>query len=301
MPTVQYVSTEQASRALGVSVSTIKRWVDEGVLPAHRTPGGHRKLLQADILRLARQEAAPPADLGELAVGASKRGRIDGQSLTQPLWNAVLRGDALGVQSLLDRGYRAGLPVETLADGVVAPVMQQLGCEWEADRVDVWQEHRGTEACVAALHSLHAELQPRAARRRPVAIGGAPSGDPYAIPSLLAQLVLTDAGWDAVNLGPDTPFDSLADAVGELRPRLVWLSASHLDDEAKFTREYRRFHRVADKHGAAVAVGGRALVESLRSQMPYTSYGDGLTQLGALARSLHPQRKRPRRGRPPSS
>lgn len=294
-----YLSTVHAAAALGVSVSTVKRWVDEGILPAHRTAGGHRKLLRAEVLALARQGALPRGDLAALRVAPAGDRPADPGAIAAALQAALLRGDGAEVGGLIRQTYRSGVPVETLADRVIAPAMAQVGHAWATDRIDVWQEHRATQLCAAALYDLKDELEARAEPDRPVAVGGAPEGDPYLLPTLLAQFVLLDAGWEAINLGPNTPLPSLLKAVRELRPRLLWLSASYLADPAQFIAAYLEFYRSAEAQGIPVAVGGQALEESVRSILPYTTYGDGLSHLAAFARTLHPRPKPPRRGRPP--
>jgi excisionase family DNA binding protein len=291
-----YISTADAATALGVSVSTVKRWVDENILPAHRTAGGHRKLLRAEVTALSRQGKLPQADLAPLIAGG---GGLESEA--QVLAVALLRGDLAGSKAILRRTYDSGIPVETFADQVVAPAMHKVGAEWETARIDVWHEHRATLLVLAALHELQVRLEPRAERSRRVALGGSAPGDPYQLPTMLAQLVLMDAGWDAVNLGANTPFESFIDAVKRLRPRLVWLSASHLEDEKKFLANYRQFYQAAERAGAAVIVGGRALSEKLRAGMPYTAYGDGMAHLAAFAHTLHPRPRRPQRGRPPKT
>jgi excisionase family DNA binding protein len=296
-----YVSTPQAAQALGVSVSTVKRWVDEGRLPAHKTAGGHRKLLRADVLALARQGELPCHDLTELFPAADVRRQLDDQRLATALQRSLLSGRTEDVRGLVRRAYRSGVPVERLADQAIAPAMRHIGHEWESARIDVWHEHRGSQLCLGALHELRAEVARRADRHRPVALGGAPSGDPYELATLLAQIVLLDAGWNAVNLGPDTPFENLLRAARELKPRLIWLSVSQVSDAPAFLREYRSFYRAAAPLGAAIAVGGRALTDALRAELPYTTHGDGLTHLAAFAQTLHPRPRPPRRGRPPKS
>lgn len=297
----EFVTTAQAAEALGVSVSSVKRWVEDGILPAQKTAGGHRKLLLADVTELARQGKLPSRDVAGLKLRFQKDRLPATTTLAEHLYPALLDGDAATIRSTLHGAYQAGLAIEKLADEVIAPAMQKIGADWASGKIDVMHEHRASQLCAAALFELKAVLEARAARNRPVAVGGTLEGDYSVLPSLLAQMVLLDAGWDVTNLGPNTPLASFRRALDELAPRLLWISLSHLADETAFTRDYRALYERAEKAGVAVVIGGRALGEKLRASIPYTSYGDSLGHLAAFARTLHPRPRRPRRGRPPAS
>jgi excisionase family DNA binding protein len=301
--TSKYVSTTEVANALGIGVSTVKRWVDDGVLPAHKTAGGHRKLLMADVLELARRGDFPLASLPELAKHRRGKECLVYADLAKELLRSLLAGNSEQVRLLVIGSYNRGMSIEDLADHMIAPAMKNIGHAWEAGRIDVMEEHRASQICAAALYELKATLELRVSKNRPQAVGGAAENDKAVLPTLLAQMVLIDAGWDAVNLGPNTPFRSLLKAIAELRPKLLWLSVCHpmtKDEEAEFVSGYRELYRQAEKAGVAVAIGGNALVENFRSRIPYTTYGDRLSHLVAFARTLNPKPTQPRRGRPRS-
>jgi MerR family transcriptional regulator, light-induced transcriptional regulator len=293
-----YVSTAQVAEALGVGITTVKRWVDQGILPAHKTPGGHRKILLSDVVRVVRGGDFPRLDLSRLGLPPASQEAPDPESLSTAVLAALKQGEAETLRSLLQGAHRSGLAIETLADAVVAPAMRRLGHAWAEGRLDVWQEHRGTQLCAAALYEIRATLQGPADGEKPLAIGGGPEGDPYLLANLLAEMALMGQGWQVINLGPNTPLSSFRAALTRTRPRLLWLSASHLVAPATFLEQYRALYQEAARLRTAVAVGGQALTEEVRSQMPYTTFGDGMTHLVAFARSLQPGPRRPRRGRP---
>ncbi len=293
-----YVSTAQVAEALGIGISTVKRWVDQGVLPAHKTPGGHRKLLLSDVLRVVREGDFPRLDLTRLGLAAMVGETPDLKSLSAALLAALKQGEAETVRSLLLGAQRSGMAIETLADAVIAPAMRRLGHAWAEGRIDVWQEHQGTQLCAAVLYEIRATLEGPAVDTRPLAIGGGPEGDPYLLANLLAEMAMTSLGWNVVNLGPNTPLPSFRAALARTRPRLLWLSASYLVNPASFLDQYRQLYQEATRLGTAVAVGGQALNEEVRAQMLYTTFGDGMTHLVAFARSLQPGARPPRRGRP---
>lgn len=294
----RYLNTATVAQALGVSVTTVKRWVDDGLLPAHRTAGGHRKILASDVLRLVQRGGLPRADLGLLAGAPPTEAGSQSDDLAARLFEALQHADEDSVRSLLVNAHLGGWPVARLADEAIRPALARVGDEWAAGRMDVYEEHRASQLCLAALHELRTHLAPTAGADRPLAVGGCPEGDPTQLASLLAQLTLLEAGWEAVNIGPDTPAAAFGRALRELRPRLLWLSATHLPDPQRFLADYRPLYREAEAAGVAVAVGGLALRDGVRAHMAYTTFGDGLSHLAAFARTLHPPPARPRRGRP---
>lgn len=50
LPPPRLLSPEQVGKIYGVDSKTVSRWADEGRISYLRTPGGHRRFFEADIL-----------------------------------------------------------------------------------------------------------------------------------------------------------------------------------------------------------------------------------------------------------
>lgn len=104
--------------------------------------------------------------------------------------------------------------------------------------------------------------------------------------NLLAELVLLETGWSVMNFGPNTPLKSFLLAVDRLRPRLVWLSVSHVQDSGAFERGCTALTRsVAESRGTLVA-GGRMMTPDRRARLLHVTFGDNLTALQTVAATL---------------
>ncbi len=62
-----YFTTHEVARLAHVSPSTVLNWIDRGLLPAHRTPGGHRRVQRDQLIEFLRSHSMPlPAQLSEV-------------------------------------------------------------------------------------------------------------------------------------------------------------------------------------------------------------------------------------------
>ncbi len=54
-----YFTTYQVAQMLGVTLPTVVNWTKAGKLACHRTPGGHRRISRADLVRFAGSHKVP--------------------------------------------------------------------------------------------------------------------------------------------------------------------------------------------------------------------------------------------------
>lgn len=255
------LSPRDLARSLGVSESSVKRWVDDGALAAMRTAGGHRRIALAEAVRFVRETGAPVVRPDLIVGTAAPVERFDAakiQGVGERLFTLLVGDDAPAARALLQALYVAGWPVATICDGPMRFALERIGTLWHHGPTGIVVEHRATDTCVRAIAEMRALFKPPAAGA-PVALGSAPSGDPYLLPSMMAAAVLADLGYVDHNLGPDVPMSALSGATDHYRPRLVWLAMSvQRDDDGLAGAAVELADRLA-RSGATLVVGGRGV------------------------------------------
>ena len=288
---MKYLLTpKQVAQAIGVSESSLKRWCDRGVLTTVRTAGGHRRLAADEVVRFLRasgHQLVRPDLLG-LPSTVGQGATIVARARRQ-VCEALAAGDEDGCRRILFDLYLSGQSACDICDHVLAGAFHDIGDAWECGDLAVYRERRGCQVAFNALHDLSQAL-PTPAIDAPVALGGTLEHDPYGLPTAMVEVVLREAGWRSSSCGTLLPAATLAQAVRDDRPRLLWVSVSHIGSIGDFLDQYARLYEAAVEQGTAVAVGGRALHEEIRRQMVYTVYCDTLGHLVGFVSTM-PQRE----------
>jgi len=181
---------------------------------------------EAEVSRVPTVEPSPPdPELAGFLEGARRAvSELDAAALEQTLRRAAL---TLGTARLLD--------------GVIVPLLADIGTRWSGGEFSIAHEHTASAVVRQVLGGL---LQAAPLDRdAPVALFGTPSGERHELGSLMAAATAAAAGWRVVYLGPDLPVDDLLVAVARHRPRLVALSlvaSSRSHDVARVLEALRR-------------------------------------------------------------
>lgn len=203
----------------------------------------------------------------------------------ESLFSALCEGRREVASGMALSWYLKGRTMHELFDGPVRGAMHRMGELWKHEDRGILVEHRATEICLGMLTSLRA-LLPTLPESAPLAIGGAPEGDPYQIPSLMAGTVLAEAGLRDVNFGASTPLKLLADEAALTDAALVWVSISAVADEKLLQAQIKKLAATLAARGTKLVIGGHgsapfvrrsvANIFPIRSMGELAAFGQGL-------------------------
>jgi MerR family transcriptional regulator, light-induced transcriptional regulator len=278
-----FLTPRQVARALGVSESSLKRWCDKGTLRIVRTAGGHRRLPLDEVMRFLRDsghEIVRPELLGlPAAIG---QGLTVIERARRQLEEALRAADEQVARRVVLDLFLTKHPLWRIGDDVISPAFRLIGKAWECGELAVYQERRACEIAQRILYELVA-MAPVPAATAPRAIGGTLEGDGYRLSTMLCEGVLREQGWRAESLGTSIPIESFAGAIGDLLPQLCWVSISYYADRAGLAERLATLADRASSVGALLAVGGRALDDDLRRELPKVTWCDRMKDLVDLA------------------
>ena len=123
--TDEWLSLSDAAKLLGVHPSTVRLWSDKGVLPVHKTQGGHRRYKRGEILLWAesnarsREDAPAPEGMMQEVV-KNVRMQISEGRLEVESWYKKLDEEARAQYRLSARSLFQGLMTYVATDGAEA-------------------------------------------------------------------------------------------------------------------------------------------------------------------------------------
>ena len=148
-----WLSLSDVAQVLGVHPSTVRSWSDQGLLPVHRTNGGHRRFLRGEIdlwVQSRRQGGTDDANtIVQHALRVTRFQVSEGRLQAEP-WYCKLDGEAREQYQVSGRALLQGLSNYLNSSGVQASA--------EAEAIGYEYASRGRRYCLDSVDATHAFL-----------------------------------------------------------------------------------------------------------------------------------------------
>jgi DNA-binding transcriptional MerR regulator len=218
----------ELARRTGVPTELLRAWERRyALLSPSRTPSGYRLYSAGDVQRIRRMRellatglSAAEAAREAAAEPAPAPGDAGAEPASAELRRAFDQLDDAAAHAAFDQ-LLAEYSLDAVLEGVVLPLLRELGEGWARGEVSVAQEHFASNLLRGRLLGL-ARGWDRGAGPR--AVLACPPGERHDLGLLIFGLALREHGWRITFLGADTPADTLVDAIRRLAPAALVLA-----------------------------------------------------------------------------
>ena len=196
------------------------------------------------------------------------------KNLQGQLFEAGHRGDVKAAMQIIEDVGNANMRALDILIGIIAPMLYQIGQDWQQGTVSVAQEHRFTAFCEEMFDVIAAKVKTRIpagdalqAERAEVLLMNAP-GNCHTLGIRIVTLWLMDKGKQTRLVDVPATLEELAVQIGEAVPRLLLISMSLAEQTVDVAAIAQRIAAFPIPIRPRIIVGGHAVKLGLVPAIP---------------------------------
>lgn len=260
---VQYYNSQEAAKILGVNVSTIKRWTDDGKLECIRTAGGHRKFIMKHLSRFLEANRKKTKHMNLFPLESEADLKIcshilkgDFSFLIKQVKEYVLMSNRDKVQRILNGLYLAQYPLHVIYDHLLTPVLHEIGMMWENKNISVTEEHLASQTIRDSISRLQGIIRlPEANKGKALCINL--SSELHDIALKMVDHILELRGLRVYFSGQYTPIMHFEQVLDHFKPGSIYVSSTYIENIDEMQSEFDLLCELSVKRNIHIYVGGK--------------------------------------------
>ncbi|RMH68587.1 MAG: helix-turn-helix domain-containing protein [Gemmatimonadetes bacterium] len=258
---VAYFNSREAAQILGVNVSSVKRWTDEGKLECIRTLGGHRKFMVRHLLDFLKKHRRKTSQVNLTPIESEAdlelryhMFRRNYEALIPPIYEHAFECHRDQLQQILNELYLSQCPLAEIYGDILTPVLHKIGHEWEQGRISITEEHIATQTIRDSIIRLRGIIQiPTAKIGKVLSLNL--SHELHDIALKMTEHLLETKGFEVFYSGQITPTIHLAHVFERYQPDRLYISSTVAKADTT-QQELDRLFALCEAHHCEVYVGG---------------------------------------------
>jgi excisionase family DNA binding protein len=260
---VNFLNSEEAAKVLGVNVSTIKRWTDEGKLECIQTAGGHRKFLMNHLSEFLDKNKKKAKKVNVFTIESHTDLDIsyrilkgDFEFLIQHVYTKALITDRYAIQKVLNGLYLGRYPLYEIYDKLITPVLHHIGYLWMEESISIIEEHLASQTIRDAVNRLQGIIHvPEHNGDKALCISL--SNDLHDIALKMVQHILEVRGFKTYFSGQLTPILKIENVFEKFHPQRLYISCSIVSDREVTQTEVNELFSICNNFETQIYIGGR--------------------------------------------
>lgn len=211
---MKYLNSKEVANILGINISTLKRWTDNGTIKCKKTPGGHRKFTMQNVREYYKNNKESGKNFGA-ALDTVDHKEIynfiknnDFDSLTQRLAETSILSDDLSVNTIIRSSYMSGYPVADIFDKIIEPASDIVENWLNSKSISHIEEYISRKLITRGIETLNQD-KPNGTYNGKAALCINFEDDLPDLGIAMSEVVLRHCGYNVFNSGSHAELGSL--------------------------------------------------------------------------------------------